>query len=118
MYRFAITAAAIALAGVGAARAATGPAAPPAGRGSYNPFAMQRARAAPNDSNRAALERRMLILRRLAAIRVTPPGAQRPRSAFRTGRPAATPPPFTPAGGSVGTNPAGNTTGRGNAQRR
>lgn len=125
MNRFAILAAttalagaAIGIAGAGAARAATGTGAATAGRESFNPFTMQRALAAPNDPNRAALERRMQILRRLAAIRVAPPGAQRPRSPFRTSRPAATPPPFTPPGGGVGTNPAGNTTGSGNGQRR
>ena len=121
MNRFTVFTAAVALAGAGTVLAAAGAQpgrAASTGRGTFNPFTMQRAPAAPNGPSRAALARRQEILRRLAAIRVTPPGAQRPRSPSRPGRPGATPPPFTPPGGGTGTNPGGNTTGSGNSQSR
>ena len=112
--RFALTSAALLLSGTCAALAVDfAPAAP--ARGAYNPFTMQRALEAPNAPENAGIRRRLEVLNRLASRRVTPPGHAHARSPFKPGRPPTTPPPWTPPGGGIGTNPGGNTTGPGNA---
>jgi hypothetical protein len=116
-YRLMMTVAAASVLGVGAAFAASRTPAPaPAVRSTYDPFVLQRAAQAPGTPAYAALQRRDAIVKWLAANRVVPPAQQQSRSPSRPGRPATTPPPWTPPGGGTGTNPGGQTPGNGNGQ--